>query len=111
MRGVEADLATLQGNHQIAAGSDADIGCPGKLKIDALRVSAGVDFKVVFQASLLAVKVEVNSGIEFAVAHTLKLWNVAYPARGIAAEQVVGSPRVRLYRCDFRLAVCARKLH
>src|SRR5215470_12173798 len=87
-RSLKAQLATVQLDDQISIGGDLNLLRAVKVEFDAPEISPWVNPEVVFQASLVSVKIEIDSRINSAVADSRKLGNVALPSRWDIPDEV-----------------------
>ncbi len=60
---------------------------------------------------MLAIEIEINTGIKIAILHSRKLRDIAAPARGIVSDEVVAVAGEPGHACDGSRLVRAGKLH
>src|SRR5262245_24428914 len=82
-----------------------------KLETDRVGIGAGSNHKVVFQLSLLAVILDVDSRIHSRVSDSAIRRYVGSPASGIAADEVVDLSRQFLQTYDVGVSVSCRNFH
>src|SRR5437660_12253404 len=75
-RSLEAQLAAILCQHQIAIRRDLQLVCSSKIELDSVGIGTWRYIKVVFQPALVAVERKINAGINFAICHTPELRNV-----------------------------------
>ena len=93
---LQQQFATSEMQNGIAALIKGD-GCVAflrrqsvKLHLDLIRVSAGRNYKIIFQVLLVAVVHQVNALINCFVVHFLVIDHIRAPLRGVTAAKVIG---------------------
>src|SRR6185312_15063381 len=64
---------------QVAISVNAQAFCAGNLKLDLFWIGTGRNHEVIFQFMIVAVKNQIDSGIEAAIAHARINWNLRPP--------------------------------